>query len=525
MSTPAPVSPPAPSAGAPVDAVLRRILMLPLQILATGGAILLLLWVCTLFRIPGIDRFVASLEGNGTNAFVAVMIFFVGLSFAVFLWWVVDRYYVLIRDKQLTPESLASLKDLPLGLPEGTVRSILALIVAIIGLPLLLFSHALNLGQEISGYINGIIAGVFGYYFGSRSGSSSSALRQVSDANDRATLAQANLTKAQSTASLALAAASDAARAAGFGPTVDKLTQEVGIGSTLLDVIAPALPKGILPAGLSSAVTTAKSALDAVQGVTASTVTDSQQQTLTSALGSVLGSGGTAGFGSLLSSAIPMLSDLSIPGLGPLAALAVLVSVGAKLGSAEYQRWRARVLAAPLAHGLIEFGTVTPDQVHAALDDAPIFAHAFAEERDRAGFDAKLADDVLRDDALDRLWKDYGVGSEGGQPPLFTSRGELEKGLNEFNQVLLASHAASDITPALASSLTSALADAQNPAMRPGSLSSDTVNQIIDAASKASAAGTAPTQAHAAFDALVTLVGNARQKDVDLVGAMKEMAP
>jgi hypothetical protein len=509
-------------------AVLWSLLKLPAQILATGLAVLLVLWVSTLFHLPAIDRFLSALGGDSTNSFVAVLFFLVGLSFAAFLWWIVERYFVLISSGKLTADGLASLKDLPLGLPEGTVRAVLALIVAVIGLPLLLFSNALHLGGEISGYINGIIAGVFGYYFGSRTSSvPGKALSQIADANSRADQAEDDLDDAQKEAADAKAQAGSATRAASFGPTVSKLSRDLSIGSTILDVIAPALPAGILPPGLSTAVATAKSALDAVQGATANTVTDSQQQTLQSALGAVLGTGGTAGLGSLISAAAPMLGGLGISGLTPVGALVALLSVGAKLGSQEYQRWRARVLAAPLAHGLIEFGTVTPDDVHAALQDSPIFAKAFAEDRDRAGFDADLADAVLRDDAIDRLWKSYGAGT-AGQPPLFSSRAELEAGLSQFNQVLLASRAANDIPDSLPPILNSTLAQAKDPAMRPqGSnvLSRDTINQIINAASKASAASTAPTKAHAAFDALVTLVGNSRQGGVDLVAALSELAP
>jgi hypothetical protein len=273
-------------------------------------------------------------------------------------------------------------------------------------------------------------------------------------------------------------------------------------------------------------VATAKSALDSVEGVTSQTATDSQQQTVQTALGALLGAGGTSGLGSLIKTAAPMLGDLGIPGLGPVSALVALLSVGAKLGSQEYQRWRARVLAAPLAHGLVEFGTVTPDDAHAALMESPLFLKAFAEEKDRPGFDAGLADAVLRDDALDRLWKQYGGGTPG-QPLLFSSQAELEAGLNEFDQALLASRSAGDIPASLPAALSATLGQAKDLAMRPGSptaLSQGSLNKIIAAASKASAGGAAvSTPAHAAFDALVTLVEHARQAGVDLVGALSEV--
>jgi hypothetical protein len=512
--------------------VLWSVLRLPTQIILTGAAVLLVLWGCTLFHFAALERLGAALSGvQLVPTVVAVLFFLVGLSFAAFLWWVVGRYFNIVTSGKVSPDILATLKDLPVGLPEGTVRAILALIVAVIGLPLLLFSHVLTLNSEISGYINGIIAGVFGYYFGSRTtGIPNKALNQIVDANGRAVQAESDRNDAQQAAADAQAQAGTASRAATFGPAVSKLQRDVSIGSTILDVIAPALPAGILPAGLSTALTTAKTALDAVNGVTAATATDSQQQTVQTALGALLGSSGsgTSALGSMISAAAPMLAGLGIPGLTPVSALVALLSVGVKLGSAEYQRWRARVLAAPLAHGLVEFGTVTPDDAHAALLESPIFLKAFAEVRDGPGFDANLADKVLRDNALDLLWQQYGGGTSG-QPPLFSSQSELEAGLVEFDQALLASRGAGDIPDSMPAALTATLSQAKDPAMRPGAagtLTQSSLNQIVNAASKASAPGSSvATPAHAAFDALVTLVGHARQAGVDLVGAMSEVVP
>ncbi len=513
-------------------AAVWSVLKLPTQIVLTGVAVLLILWGCTLFHFAALERLGAALSGvQLVPTVVAILFFLVGLSFAAFLWWVVGRYFTLLTSNKVSPDVLSSLKDLPVGLPEGTVRAILALIVAVFGLPLLLFSHVLTLDPQISGYINGIIAGVFGYYFGSRSsGVPNKALNQIVEANGRAAQAQSDLTNAQQAATAAQAQAGTATRAATFNPTVSKLQRDVSIGSTILDVIAPALPAGILPPSLSTAVATAKTALDAVKGVTAATATDSQQLTVESALGGLLGGGGTgtSALGSMINAAAPMLAGLGIPGVAPVSALVALLSVGAKLGSAEYERWRARVLAAPLAHGLVEFGTVTPDDAHAALLESPIFLKAFAEVRDSPGFDANLADAVLRDDALDRLWQQFGGGT-AGQPPLFSSQSELEAGLTEFDQALLASRGAADIPASMPAALTAVLSQAKDPAMRPATadaLTQSSLNQIIDAASKASSAGsTVATPAHAAFDALVTLVGHARQAGVDLVGAMSEVVP
>jgi hypothetical protein len=522
----------------PTAGKLWSLFIWPARILLTGLSILLLAWITTLFHIPYLTQLGAALSGpNILPTIIALLIFIVGLSFAGFLWWVVDRYFSLISSGKLTQDGLSNLKDLPMGLPDGTVRSVLALIVAVVGLPLIAFSEVMHFGSEVAGYLNGIITGVFGFYFGTRSSSATNqAISQITDAKSRADQAEddrdaaqadAAAAKAQAQTGVELAAA--AARAAGFGPAVGKLTRELGVASTILDVIAPALPAGILPAGLSNVVTTAKTALDAVQGVTGNTVSDGQQSMLQNAVGAVLGGGGSSSsLGALLKTAAPMLSGLAVPGVGEVTALVALLSVGMKLGSAEYARWRARVLAAPLAHGLIEFGTVTPDDAHAAMLDSPIFTKAFAQERERPGFDADMADAVLRDDAVDRLWQRYGAAS-GGKPALFATKAELQSGLTEFQQALLASRAASDMPAGLPDAVTAALTQAKDPDIRSAgttALTRDGLNQIVNAASKASQPSSAvSTNAHAAFDALVTLVGHARQGGIDLIGALSEVAP
>jgi hypothetical protein len=538
---------------------LWSVAKLPIQILLLGLTILLLAWLSSRFYLPLFNQLLAAFGDTRATSDdhpllqtgVAILIFIVGVSFAAFLWWVVDRYFRLISSGTMTADQLADLKELPMGLPEGTVRSLLALIVAVVGLPLLAFSKVMHLDPSIGGYLNGIITGVFGFYFGTRSNSTANqAIDQITDAKSRADQAENDRDQAQteaqnakSVAELSVQAAAAAARAAGFGSTVTKLNREMDVASTILNVIQPALPAGILPAGLTKAVSTAQTALDAVQGVTKDTVTDGQNSLLQTAVGALLGgatstagsstgdtaaAGSSAALGALVKTAAPMLSSLGVPGVGEITALIALLSVGMKLGSQEYDRWRARVLAAPLAHGLIEFGTVTPDDAQAALLDAPIFAKAFAEELDRAGFFADLADAVLRDDALDRLWQRYGTGIPG-QPPLFTDRGQLEAGLTEFDQVLLASRAAGDMPDGLPDTVATALAGAKHPDIRAAAsadLTRATLNEIVNTASKAStsAAGT-PKNTQAAFDALVTLVGHSRQNGTDLIGSLAEVSP
>jgi cytochrome c biogenesis protein CcdA len=150
-----------------------EVLRLPLKIVALGSAVVLVGWMLQKgVGLPDLKAMagfqLSDPKQDGLRIIVAVLIFAVGIATAGFLWWLSARFFGLIQGKQLDPVSLAALKELPMGLPEGTIRAVLALVVAVVGLPLLLFSDVVGNDQAISGYINGIITGVFGFYFGTR---------------------------------------------------------------------------------------------------------------------------------------------------------------------------------------------------------------------------------------------------------------------------------------------------------------------------------------------------------------------
>src|SRR5262249_51878599 len=142
---------------ATVGSTFWSVVKQPTRILLNGLAVLLLVWVATHIRVPAFDNIAASLAGiNVLETIVALLVFLVGLAFAGFLWWAVDRFFALAS----TGKDLRSLSNLPMGLPEGSIRSVLALIVAVVGIPLLVFSEAMHLSGTVAGYLNGIITGV-----------------------------------------------------------------------------------------------------------------------------------------------------------------------------------------------------------------------------------------------------------------------------------------------------------------------------------------------------------------------------
>lgn len=518
------------------------VLRLPVRILLVGGAVILLYWLASVAKMPGISL-LGSVEpkDRATQLLIGTLVFAVGVGLAGFLWWLSARFFGLIESKTLDNTSLSAIKDLPMGLPEGTVRAVLALIVAVVGLPILLFSGALALDPSIAGYVNGIITGVFGFYFGTRTaGVPSATVNNLADAqaDARAKAAEADRLRQEAEAAKAAAtvvtsqaqatvqsAQQRVAAAGDFGATLDSVQRHLSLARTIARTFGPALPAGLLPAGLDDAITKAESVVSAVQGVRAQDATPQQVQALTDVAATLVGK--SSPLGALLTQAGPLLGALPIPGLGGAAGVATLVSVAVKLGSSQFQRWRARVLAAPVAQGLIEFGTLTPELVHAALRSAPTFGAALST-LPPAQVDAVLADAVLRENAPQVLLQAF--GPQGSVGAVFPDLAAVESGLSELRQSLLTLYSADDVQDPAVRSATRELQAAQLPALADGAtrtalggLQAADVNRLIGAAAGLSANPNAPDGQRAAFDALVMLVDTARRENIDLGKAIAEL--
>jgi len=197
--------------------------------------------------------------------------------------------------------------------------------------------------------------------------------------------------------------------------------------------------------------------------------------------------------------------------LGPLGAVATVIGLGWHFGAAEYQRWRARVLAAPFAPQLFDAGLITPSSAELRMESCPIFARAFKDVKSRPGFFADLLSKIGQDDAGARLWAEYGADATrfpGGQA-------ELEEGLAEFRAALLADLSARDATPEKIAAALAPLSPV------PGTLPSlEHVNRLMDQAGKA---GEGQPEARAAFEALVMLTGHLRDRKLDPVKMMAEV--
>ncbi len=448
----------------------------PVAILLSGLAAVIVLLAARLAGIAPLAAAPASLA--------ALLVFLVGLGFAGFLWWLASRCFTLLRDPATTPEQLSALRDLPLALPEGTVRALLALIVGVIGLPLLLFSQSLALNDAIAGYVNGIIAGVFGYYFGARStGPEAQAARRLGEALDGQTRANEALRQSEAAAREAAAQASQPALA---GEAIARLERQLGVARLLVQRIGPALPDGLIPPQAGALIAQAEQALAAAR-----TLPDlGALQAATEAL-----TGREGPLPALLRAAAPLLPAAMG---GPVAGLALLLGLGWNLGAAAWRRFRARLLDAPHDPALFEPGAITPASAELRLAAAPIFARIFTPRLAEPGFLATLLDTCLRPDAAALLWARF---------PGFANPAEAEAGLAEFRQALLEDRVQADLAPELIGRVAGALS-------QPGA----------SPATSATLPQDGPESAKAALQALTLLLSELRESDTDPIPLLRELA-
>lgn len=434
--------------------------------------------------------------GIGVTHIAALLIFLVGLAFAGFLWWLAHRSFAMLTDPATTPEQIAALRELPMALPEGTVRAVLALIVGVVGLPLLLFAATLGLTDAVAGYVNGIIAGVFGYYFGARAQMpDAQAQRRVTEALTTEQRVNEDLRRTAATA--AETAAEAALRPLREDDAHGRLVRHVAVAELLVERLGPALPAGILPAEAPAMLRRARETLSAFRP-------GGDLSGLLSATTALTGAAGP--FAALLRAAAPLL-----PGIagGPLAGVALLVSLGWQASTGAWRRWQASVLDAPHDPALFDAGAITPGEALDRLAQAPIFAACLEPLRTMPGFAAELADMALRDDGAARIWSAWGRH--------FAAPAQVEEGLAEYRRALLAGEAADDITEDRLRAATTRLAQAA-PALRPEGTELPAARALLSRR-----AGT--VEQHAALEALGLLVGTLRDTHQDPIALITEIQP
>jgi hypothetical protein len=311
-----------------------------------------------------------------------------------------------IQDNQL-----AVFAQSPAGLPEGTVRAMIALVVVTLSLYLavLLFFQVAGDNSKFPEVLSSLLGAVVGFYFGSRSGGKG-------EEGGLKTEVQQLKTERDTTQSETL---------------LTKIKKGIDMSRAVIDILpedqkkkyGDIISKLEQGAATVESLTTGGSIKDAVaKGQELFDLFKNQnpvKDIFTKSLGA---------FAALLG------------GTGPaLAVIATVVGVGVKLVGSAYTKWKVRVLNVPLTPAVLPLKVVDANTGFTLLLQSPAFKAAFAKElneNDRPFMGRVTA--LLGQDDVEAFWNDYTAR--------FSTREQFDTGLQEFRRAALDMELTGDTT-------------------------------------------------------------------------------
>jgi hypothetical protein len=319
-------------------------------------------------------------------------------------------------------ENLELYARLPFGVPEGTIRSTLALVIVLVSLGFVALSMLAGGDGKLPEVLVGILGTVLGFYFGSRTsaeGGGRQALQQVAAADRQRDQAV------------------DEARKTRLGGLLEKA--RVGVGA------ARVLTK-VLPQEMADKVNRIVNVVDKGLHTADQLASGGQTQEALAEVGkavSVLDRDHP--IREVLSRAASSFAQVLGPVVPPLAIAGVVVAVGAKLAGAAYDRWVARVLNAPYTPELFPPTVIDASVAMSMVRSSPVFRRAFADEMQQGNlqFIRQLVHEALSEDADDILWAREEVASR------FEDKVELERGLDEIQRAAMTAEVSKDVDPEL----------------------------------------------------------------------------
>ena len=370
----------------------------------------------TLVSSAWAEQEVTTRQASNGLIFVSILILFALVGVAVFYMVYLQRHFLNVcRDNN----QLTTFLEAPAGLPPGTVRSVLTLLIVSFSLYLLVLA-AFNIGAKLPDALAAILSTVIGFYFGSRTakGAADQAqqeqVRQLETARDQAVTDKEE------------------------GQT-STLLKKIQKGLAMTKIAAQLLPENIRKkyggtiAKLEQGVTTVES-LTKIGDSSAALSKADQIFTVFKEENPVrdLFQKATTSFGRVLSTAVPAAALIS-----------TVVVIGTKLVGAAYEKWRARVLHAPFSPAVIPLQVVDANTGFTLLLKCPIFKAAFKTEleaNDRP-FMTSAMHGFLGGEKTEALWTKY--------KDRFESRGQFETGLEEFRRAVADLELRQDIEPQL----------------------------------------------------------------------------
>jgi hypothetical protein len=379
--------------------------------------VVFLLFLVTLqaFRVAPnfIESFLSFLES--TNGWVIFSILILSLVVGGFFWYMFTLQKKFLKACE-EEDQLNLFSNAPAGLPVGSVRSILTLMIIIFALYLFAIQAFRGDGEiKFPDALAAILSAIIGFYFGSRSASKKDedkildeSREQLKEAKEKQYEGKAesvvnDISSKLKTAQAVMNFLPDDLRKK-YSPTLNKVTDYVGKAKGLLENDA-----------FSKAVDQAGSALNVFKKD--NPIKDIVSKTAKS-------------FGAVVS------------GIPPLAIVGAVVSVSGVLAGVAYNRWRARILNAPFSPTVAPLKLVDPDTGYILTLGSPILKEAFKEQlegQDRP-FLEKITQDFLQKET-DEIWPEYQT--------YFDSFATFEDGVQQFRVAAATNQLEGEIDPTL----------------------------------------------------------------------------
>lgn len=302
-----------------------------------------------------------------------------------------------VKEKQL-----ALFFQSPAGLPEGTIRGVIAMLIVTASMLFLALPD-----NKFPDVLGGILGTIIGFYFGARGGQGkdgdSTVLQQAKDATAERDKAISQQQESKTGSMLeTLSTGIDMARA-----VAGLLPKEVG-GKYV--ELADKVEKGV---NVAKGLMGDGNIAEALQAVTDTQNTLDQDAPLTDIVGSAVKT-----FGATLGTFMP-----------PAALIAAVVAGTVKLTGIFYQKWKARILHMPFSPAAgLSLEPVDDNTGFMLLRQSPLFLAAFQAQIDNPQFLKDAVNDFIGNANADQLFEKY--AELGG----FKTVQQFEEGLDQFHR-------------------------------------------------------------------------------------------
>lgn len=303
--------------------------------------------------------------------------------------------------------------EAPAGLPEGTVRSVLALMIVAVSLYFIVFQFYFSSEPDkIPEGLMTLLTAVVTFYFAQRASAQAAGGAMAKQAEGLlgqrdAAVKEQQKTKADSIMSKVHKALQVTQAASAFLPEKQRKQYEALAGK--------------LQTGLATAESLIKG--------------DNPGEAANLASGALSEFGRGNPMFQAVAKALPEFTrvlGVSVPALGLITSL---VGIGVKIGTARYERWKQRILQAPIAAATLKVQQIDGLMAESLFRGNPVLARAFASELgagDGAAL-ATIAEDFLKTDT-DKLWNTYRAD---GSKQRFDSQDEFEKTVQVFRRLFV----------------------------------------------------------------------------------------